>query len=285
MPQIWRNRPLMITIIMVIILLVVLVVTAGDDNMSGTESVVGSVLSPVQRALYSATDAIGDFFSRIFTGGDLQIENLELKAKVAELEAQLQDYDEIKRQNERLLSLLNFDTETHARTYVSGRIIGKAPGHWFNIFIIGVGQTSGVNVNMPVVNGDGLVGRVVDAGANFSRIMAIIDSSSGVSGIVERTRDPGILHGTNAAGIENGLLDMSNLPFNADLAPGDTVITDGQAGVFPKGLRIGEITEVSPSDDGMKNKAIVTPWVDFNHLEEVMVITSLPIDTEEALEE
>ena len=80
----WRNRPLMITIIMVIILLVVLIITAGDNNMSGTESVVGSILSPVQRALYSATDAIGDFFSRIFVGGDMRVENQELKARVAE---------------------------------------------------------------------------------------------------------------------------------------------------------------------------------------------------------
>ena len=280
----WRNRPLMITIILVIVLLVVLIITAGDNNMSGTESVVGSILSPVQRALYSATDAIGDFFSRIFVGGDLRVENQELLARVAELEAQLQDYGEVKSENERLAAMLGFDTQDGQLEMVSARIIGKSPGHWFHMFVIDAGQSSGVQIDMPVVSGDGLVGRVVATGANWSRVMAIIDSSSGVSGIVERTRDNGILHGTAAAGSENELLNLSFLPLDADLSPGDTVITSGLAGIFPKGIPVGEVTEVSQSDDGMRNQAVVTPWVDFNHLEEVMIITTIPVDVEEALQ-
>ena len=100
----------------------------------------------------------------------------------------------------------------------------------------------------------------------------------------ERTRDNGILHGTEAAGNENALLDLGNLPLGADLAPGDTVITSGIAGIFPKGIPVGEVTEVSESTDGMRNQAVVTPWVDFAHLEEVSVIITPPIDLEEALE-
>jgi rod shape-determining protein MreC len=281
--QFWRNRPLMITIIVVIILLVVLVITAGENNMSGTESFVGSIFSPVQRALYSATDAIGDFFGRMFAGTDLQTENLELKARVAELEGQLADYNEIKAENDRLSKLLNFDTSTQDLQHVTARVIGKAPGHWFNIFIIDAGLSQGIKVDMPVVNGDGLVGRVVDVGANYSRVMAIIDTTSGVSGIVERTRDNGILTGTADSDADEAQMVMGNLPLDADLMPGDTVITSGLAGVFPKGIAIGEVTEVRPSTDGMRNEALVTPWVDFEHLEEVMVITTKLIDINEAL--
>ncbi len=282
--QFWRNRPLMITIIVVIILLVVLIVTAGENNMSGTESFVGSVFSPVQRALYSATDAIGDFFERMFAGSDLQTENLELRARVAELEGQLADYNEIKAENDRLSALLNFDSTSLGLESVTARVIGRAPGHWFNIFIIDAGLAQGIQVNMPVVNGDGLVGRVVDVGAGFSRVMAIIDSSSGVDGIVERTRDYGILTGLAGSGDEEAQLEMGNLPLDADLMPGDTVITSGLAGIFPKGIAIGEVTEVRPSKDGMRNQAVVTPWVDFGHLEEVRIITTKLIDIEEALE-
>jgi len=283
--QFWRNRPLMITIIVVIILLVVLVITAGENNMSGTESFVGSLFSPVQRALYSATDAIGDFFDRMFAGTDLQTENLELKARVAELEGQLADYDEVKAENERLSQLLNFDASALNLQYVTARVIASdTPGHWFNIFLLDVGLSQGIKVNMPVVNGDGLVGRVVDVGAGYCRVMAIIDTSSGVSGIVERTRDYGILSGTADTGADDAQLVMGNLPLDADLIPGDTVITSGLAGVFPKGIAIGEVTEVRPSTDGMRNEAVVTPWVDFKHLEEVMVITNQLIDVEKALE-
>jgi rod shape-determining protein MreC len=283
--QFWRNRPLMITIIVVIILLVVMVITAGENNMSGTESFVGSLFSPVQRALYSATDAIGDFFDRMFAGTDLQTENLELKARVAELEGQLSDYNEVKAENDRLSQLLNFDASALDLQYVTARVIGSnAPGHWFNVFLLDVGLSQGIKVNMPVVNGDGLVGRVVDVGAGYCRVMAIIDTSSGVSGIVERTRDYGILSGTADTGADDAQLVMGNLPLDADLIPGDTVITSGLAGVFPKGIAIGEVTEVRPSTDGMRNEAIVTPWVDFEHLEEVMVITNQLIDVEKALQ-
>lgn len=274
----------MVTIIILVVLLVMLIITAGANNMSGTESIVGSILSPVQNALYSATDAIGDFFSRMFSGNDIQIENLELKAKIAELEGQLQDYNEIKQENNRLIELLNFDTVSKELEFVTARVIGKAPGHWFNMFIIDAGLSDGLKVDMPVVNGDGLVGRIVATGANWSRVMAIIDSSSGASGIVERTRDNGMLSGTASLEEEKRQLSMSNLPLDADLMPGDTVITSGLAGVFPKGIPIGEVTEVSKSDDGMRNQAIVSPWVDFNHLEEIMIITTIPVDIEGALE-
>ncbi len=281
---IWRNRPLMVTIITVIILFVLLVLTAGTNNMSGAESIVGSILSPVQSALYSATGAISDFFSRIFSGADLQTENADLRARVAELEGQLQDYNEVKRENERLAKLLSFDTSTENLEYLTARVIYKAPGHWFNVFVINRGITSGIEVNMPVINGDGLVGRVVDVGAGWSRIMTIVDSMSGVSAIVERTRDHGMLKGTVSTGDEGeAVLTLGFLPLDADLVPGDKVITSGLAGEFPKGIPVGEVTEVTTSSNGMKNEAVVTPWVDFNHLEEVMVIISKPVAIEEAL--
>ena len=283
MRNLWRNRPLMVTIIVVIILLVVLVITAGSNNMSGTESVVGSIFSPVQKALYSATDAIGDFFDRMFSGSDLQAENLELEARVAELEGQLEDYNEVKAENVRLKALLNFDTKTENLEVKAAHVIGKSPGHWFNVFTIDVGMSDGIKVDMPVVSSDGLVGRVLQTGANFSRVLAIIDSSSGVSSIVERTRDLGMIGGTNTAGDEDPLLTMDDLPLDADLMPGDKVITSGLADVFPKGILVGEVVEVSQSNDGMRNKAIVKPYVDFAHLEEVLIITSKIVNTDEAL--
>ena len=275
----------MVTIIVIIVLLVVLIITAGDDNMSGTESVIGSLFKPIQNGLYSTTNAIANFFARIFSGADLRTENANLEARVAELEGQLQDYEDIKLENERLSALLNFNTETDALEFVSARVIGKSPGYWFNVILLNVGISDGVAVDMPVVNGDGLVGRVVAVGAGYCRIVTIADSSGDVSALVERTRDHGILTGTVSTGDEDeALLTMSYLPLGADLVPGDTVITNGLSGVFPKGIIIGDVVEVSQSSDGMRNEAIIQPRVDFYHLEEVMVITSPLVDVEELLE-
>ena len=285
MLPIWQNRPLMVTIIVIIVLFAVLIITAGDNNMSGTESIVGSLFKPLQSALYSATNGISNFFSRMFSSVDIRKENETLEARVAALEGQLLDYNEIKLENERLRALLNYDMQTNDLEFVTARVIGKAPGHWFNVIILNVGINDGIAVDMPVVNGDGLVGRVVAAGANYCRIITIINSSGGVSAFVERTRDNGILSGTVSTGNEeNALLTMSFLPLGADLVPGDTVITSGLAGVFPMGIVIGDIVEVSQSSDGMKNEAEILPRVDFNHLEEVMIITSPLADVEGMLE-
>ena len=275
----------MVTIIVVIILLVVLIITAGDNNMSGTESVVGSLFTPIQNGLYSATNAIANFFERIFSGADLRTENANLEARVAELEGQLQDYEDIKRENERLSALLNFDTETNALEFVTARVIAKSPGYWFNIILLNVGISDGVAVDMPVVNGDGLIGRVVAVGAGYCRVVTIADASGDVSALVERTRDHGMLTGTVSTGDEDeAVLTMSYLPLDADLVPGDTVVTSGLAGVFPKGIIIGDVTEVSQSSDGMRNEAIIKPRVDFYHLEEVMVITSPLIGVEDLIQ-
>jgi len=283
MVPLWRNRPLMITIIIVIILFVLLIMTSGENNMTGTESIVGTVLAPFQHALYSVSDAIAGFFTRIFGTNDLETENLELKAKVAELEGQLQDLEETKQENERLKELLNYDIETENLEYVTAKVIGRDPDHWYDTFIINLGISDGIEVDMPVVNNDGLIGRIVETGATWSKVMPIVDSSSGVSGIVERTRDNGILNGALTAGAEEAVLTLGNLPLDADLVPGDTVITSGLAGVFPKGIPIGEVTEVSQSSDGMRNEAVVTPYVDFDHIEEVLIITSVPLDVEDIL--
>jgi rod shape-determining protein MreC len=273
----------MVTIITVIVLLALLIMTAGVKDMSGTESIVGSLLSPVQSALYSATDAISDFFSRVFSGSDVQTENQDLKAQVAELEGQLQDYDEIKKENERLSGLLNFVDTNPDLEKVTAKVISKDPGHWFNVFTINVGMANGIEVDMPVVNGDGVVGRVIAVGAKWSRVMTIVDSQSGVPALVVRTRDPGIVTGTISTGDEtNATVTLGYLPLNANLVPGDTVVTSGLTDVFPKGLKIGEVVEVSSSSDGMTNEAVVKPWVDFYHLEEVVVITTKPVEVEEA---
>jgi rod shape-determining protein MreC len=260
-----------------------LIMTSGDNNMTGTESIVGTVLAPIQRALYSATDAIADFFGRVFSSSDLATENLDLRAKVAELEGQLQDADETKKENERLRELLNYEAEPGVE-FVTARVIGRDPNHWYSTFIINLGITDGIEIDMPVVNGEGLIGRIVEVGVTWSRVMPIVDSSSGVSGFVVRTRDNGILNGAPSAGNESAKLRMSKLVLDADLLPGDIVITSGQGGVFPKGIPIGEVTEVSQNNDGMRNQAIVTPFVDFAHLEEVMVITTFPLDVQELLQ-
>lgn len=125
---------------------------------------------------------------------------------------------------------------------------------------------------MPVICADGLVGRVTEVGATWSKVTAMIDAETSVPVMVERTRDNCMVRGVlNTVDSEAGM-ELYYLPRDrTDLVPGDTVITSGIGGIYPKGIKIGSVREVLTSD-GEAN-AIISPSVDFVHIEEVFIIT------------
>jgi len=267
-----KDRPLLITLIIVIILLVLLVTTASG-NIFGSKSVIGGVLKPVQGFFYDAAGSVAGFFSNIFSGTEDQDDIDALKQQLEEQESIIQYYDETLKENERLKDLLNFAQQNENLSYVTAKVISKSPGAWFNSFTISAGIVDGVKENMAVINQDGLIGRITEAYATWSVVTPIIDSDSSVAGLVERTRDNGILSGNiNTEG--TNLLTMSYLPFDTDIIPGDVVITSGLDGIFPKGIIIGEVTEVATGEENTEKSASVKPKVDFQHMEEVMVVIS-----------
>jgi len=124
---------------------------------------------------------------------------------------------------------------------------------------------------MPVICADGLVGRVTEVGATWSKVTAVLDAETSVPVMVERTRDNCMVRGVlNTVDSEAGM-ELYYLPRDrTDLVPGDTVITSGIGGIYPKGIKIGSVREVLTSD-GEAN-AIISPSVDFVHIEEVFII-------------
>lgn len=264
---------MLITIVTLMILFILLIITAGQDDVTGAKSLIGGVLQPIQGFFYDTTDAITSFVVGIFTPNDALKENEQLHEKIADLEGQVKEFEEVKQENERLKAKLNFVDQNTKYSYITARVTGRSAGQWFVVFNISAGVNNGVRKDMAVVNEAGLIGRIIDTGANWSRVMALIDSRSGVSGLIERTRDNGIVEGTDLSS-GSAVLNMRFLPLDADLMPGDKIITSGIDGVFPKGLNIGEITKVNNrGKDSMQKYAEIKPAVDFLHLEEVMVIT------------
>ena len=265
-----KDRPLLITLVIVIIL-VVLLVTTASGNIFGSKSVVGGLIKPVQGFFYDAAGSVAGFFSNIFGGAKEQEDIDALKQKVEEQESIIQYYDETLKENERLKGLLNFAEQNQTLSYVTASVISKSPGAWFDSFTISAGIINGVKKDMAVINQDGLVGRITEAYATWSVVTPIIDSKSSISGLVERTRDNGILSGNiNTKGTT--LLTMGYLPIDTDIIPGDIVITSGLDEIFPKGLIIGEVVQVDTGEENTKKSASVKPSVDFQHMEEVMVI-------------
>ena len=144
------------------------------------------------------------------------------------------------------------------------------PVVWFRTLTLNAGTNKGVDVDMAVICSDGLVGRVTEVGYDWCKVTSIIDSSSTVPILVERTRDNCMARGILDGSSDEAVMELYYLPTDrTNLTPGDTVVTSGMGGIYPKGLIVGTVKEVMI---GGEVSAIITPSVDFMHLEEVAVI-------------
>ena len=261
---------MIIAVICSILLFVLLLSTSGSTQSSGAGSAMSRLLVPVQRFLYSSTESIGDFFAGLSEDRSIKDENAALKEQVAEMESQLRNYENLRQENERLKELLGVVDSYGEYETLTARVIGKSPGAWFDEFTINAGEQHGVQENMIVYTADGLLGKVVYTSAAYSRVISLIHDQSGVSAMVERTRDNGVVKAAQE-GENPDDLQLFYISSNSDVKPGDRIITSGIGGVYPKGIPIAQVTEVS-TDSSSEKVVIARSNVDFEHVEEVVVV-------------
>ena len=268
----FRSRGFVILLAVIAVLAILIAVTYDRFQVTFIEDAVNSVLSPIQSFSVKASNSIIDFFERVFSSTDLDKENEQLKVQLAQYEIIENELNTLREENERLKGLLNYTDITQNYTYVTARVIGKSQGVWFSEFTVNAGRNDGVMENQAVVNSKGLVGRVSSVSANTCKVTSIIDSTSDVSVMVERTRDYGFARGILNVD-EKEKLELYYLPSGYDLVPGDNILTSGIGGIFPKGIAIGTVTEVSRANEDTEDRnAIIQPAVDFLRLEEVMIV-------------
>lgn len=209
-------------------------------------------------------------FEKIFSTRDLFSsirENKILHKKIDELSAQLNTLKEAQRENERLEGLLNLKKSLPYETCAC-RVIGRDVTNWHKSLIIDKGKSSGVDVDMPVLSASGgIIGRIVESGSDVSRVLLITDVNSSVGGIIQDTRTIGLIEGDGSGGC---ILNL--LPKNIDVQPGEVVITSGLGEIFPKGLLVGTITEVTSGAQGLYKTARLKLACDIDRIEEVIVI-------------
>ncbi|MDR1619322.1 MAG: rod shape-determining protein MreC [Clostridiales bacterium] len=281
MRNILKNRPLMIALIAIFLLLILALAPSGDRVLTFIETAAGGILQPAQTFATNASNAIIDFIRGVFNTTDADIENQGLKAQLAQLEQAVTEMEALRKENERLKALLDFTEATPELSYVTATIIARNSTVWYDTFTLNVGRAQGVKRNMAVVSGKGLVGRVSQIGATYCKVIAIIDKSMSVSVMVDRTRDGGMARGLLEIGNDVDTMELYYLPSDSDLVPGDKIVTSGVGGIYPKGISVGEVREVS-RDGATERNATITPTVDFRRLEEVMVIVGMPTeDTDE----
>ncbi len=211
-------------------------------------------------------DAIEGFWLKYFNFVDLHNENASLIKEIQALRMQNDRYRELVTVNQRLQELLQFKA-TVQWPAVAAQVIGQDPTGWFESIIIDKGRGSGLRLNMPVVNAQGVVGQLVSLAPNYSKILLIIDQNSAVDCVVQRSREKGIVKG-----LSRKVCKMHYVVKTGDVVVGDIVVTSGVGGVYPKGLPVGEVIEVSEDPWEMFKGVKVRPLVDFAKLEEVLVL-------------
>ncbi|HZJ57050.1 MAG TPA: rod shape-determining protein MreC [Clostridia bacterium] len=275
MPRLFKNAPLIIVILAVIGLIVLMVYTeVGKERATMVENALGQALVPLQKGMYSASQFVYNLFSDIGERRNMKKDYEDLQARVADMEKELHMLEELERQNERLKKLTLFLDENREMAVTGATVIAKNPGNWFNNITIDKGSKHGVELNMAVVTDQGLVGRIIEVAEGWSKVRTIVDGKSAVSGIVQRNRDNGLLKGNNSLGSEDGLCRMIYLPEDSNVTPGDKILTSGLGEIFPKGIYIGEVEKVIKDKRELYKTAIVRPGVDFQRLEEVIVVAN-----------
>ena len=191
-------------------------------------------------------------------------ENRRLREELNTLRQEKFELAEIKEQNTRLKKLLDFK-DVALYPVVSANVIGASPSMLRSqVVIVDRGTADGITEGMPVASYDGIVGRILLAGDKSSEVLLITDPVSAVDAYIHRTRARGIVKG-----VGNGCV-MEYIENKSDVSIGDKVISSGKDGFFPKGVIIGTVTDISP--DGSFVSAGVSPHVDLNSLEEVVIM-------------
>jgi rod shape-determining protein MreC len=187
------------------------------------------------------------------------------------LRAQVQQGDQALRENNRLRQLLGWQQQTRWRLKPA-RVTARDTANWWRTVRIDVGQRDGVRPDSPVLTAEGLVGRVSEVAHTSSRVALIGDPKCHVAVVVRETGEQGVVWAASSGVLDHRLVDLTHLPRNSALKPGQTVYTSGLGGVFPAGLPVGAIVDSRSVGYGLYTEARVKLAVDSSRLEEVMVL-------------
>lgn len=235
-----------------------------------TQAAANFIQSPVTTISSAVTGYVG-YLANLRSA---QSENDKLKQKIQELEVAVQESKELSVENRRLKSLLELETDSEIKI-LPAQIIGRDTSVWFNAAVINRGSLDGVKLNMPIVVNGGLVGRVTAVSPLTAQIDLITRDKSGLGAIV------GELGSSNALGVVKGtgdkdILEMHYVPGYESVKVGDVVYTTGQGGVYPPGLKLGDVIEVRTGSATVPHQIFIRPSAKLYSMQEVAVLLYTP---------
>ena len=250
---------------------IVFLASRGRFEPVVSSQAVSLVLSPFQQAVSWVGSQVNYVTSNIWEIATEHQQNKMLRSEVEQLRAQNLQASEFAAENERLRALLGYKQSATQFDLVAARVIGRESATWSSMIVIDRGTTNGVRENMAVVTEKGLVGHVVEAGLNSSKVQLIMDPRYSVGTLVQRpeSRVTGIVEGDMN---DPTMPRMVNIPKTADVQEGDVIVTSGFGGVYPKGIVVGKVAAVKNEAGGLLKYGVIETSVNFQKLEDVAVI-------------
>jgi len=266
MLQVLRERRALLFLIAVVAsLFVIMAVQVRQGAAAGSETFLLRLTSPLVRAASTVTGGVTGLWDRYVNLRHTRSRNAALEEKVTQLELEMQKLEEARLQNERLRALLDLK-EGMALSSVAASVIANNYRGLSHTILVDRGSASGVKPNMAVVSAQGVIGRVWTVTGGISKIQLITDASAGTAVLVQRTRVEGILLGRGSP-----MCELEYVPTLEDVQQGDLLVTSGLDQIYPKGLPVGRVGEIGPSEGILKGISVI-PRVEFERLEEVLIL-------------
>ena len=264
-PSNFSIKPKILIFVLTVLCVMSLVMSVAFSGFSKPfQYAAGIVVVPLQ----SGVNHIGQWFS----------DKSELLSTVKKLKNELTEENSLLAQNkyelQRLRELYELDQDYTSYKKVAATVIGKDPGNFFNRFTINKGSDEGIQKDMNVISGGGLVGIVYDVGKNYAKVRSIIDDESSVSVSFASTSDTGIVSGDLKL-IDDGVMHITEILADAKVSEGDMIVTSQISDKFLPGILVGYVKQVSQKSDELTQSGTIMPVVDFQHIDEVLVITQL----------
>lgn len=269
-----RRRSVLALLLVTAITLITLDLRESDTGVvASVRGVTRDAVAPVQDGLGSVISPVTDWFEGVISSGEIKRENEKLKQELAEARNDAARGRAAVRENEQLNSLLALDFIGDIPT-VSARVVGTAVGNFDNTVELDRGTDSGIKVGMPVVVGQGLVGRVVTASRLRSTVILLTDSESGVGVRLERSSTLGVAKGES----DHDEMQLVLVNPDVDVVDGEMVMTSGVEGArFPGGIPVATVSKVGRDPGAIQQKIVLEPMADLSQLEIVNVLLWQPV--------
>ena len=267
------NRYILLGLSIFCVLMMVL--SSFSDKVGGPCKTVANVtVIPLQQGMNQIGGWMGDMKDNFSTMKQLKSENKKLREQVDALTTENNYLQEERYEFERLQELYKLDQNYAEYEKTAAHVIGKDAGNWFGTFTIDKGSKDGIEVNMNVLAGSGLVGIVTDVGPTWAKVRSIIDDSSNISAMAISTSDTCIVSGDMAL-MGTGQIAFSQMENNDNVvAVGDQIVTSYISDKYLQGILIGSVSEVNVDSNNLTRSGYITPAVDFKNIQEVLVITT-----------